>query len=266
MTSFQTVFAIFDATDVPGLIVQLNDWGRNIETAVSELRSATETAVSELRSAILEQGARTEAATAELNRAVLMQGGDLATLRDGLVLMEQHTAGISQFGNQAVAELDVLMKAFRAELVLSKTEQQQLRFQEAEALKTELRAFVAQVETRFAAVEAEVNNFKTRPLAPDAATDQDPWWTRKDPWWQQSPQDKPQAPWSGGAGAASPPENEKRVNFAMDVDDSPSPTPAGPPGVSPEWQPAWMYDSWGFSEPQGWQPRSTTWQPRWSEQ
>ena len=46
MTSFQAVFAIFDATDVRSFIVQLNGWGRNIETAVSELRSATETAVS----------------------------------------------------------------------------------------------------------------------------------------------------------------------------------------------------------------------------
>ena len=166
-----------------------------------------------------------------------MQGGDFATLHDGFVLMEQHTAGISQFGNQAVAELDVLMKAFRAELVLSKTEQQQLRFQEAEALKTELRGFVAQVETRFAAVEAAVTNLEANPPAPAAVTGQDPWWTRRDPWWQ------PQEPWSGGASAASPPEKEKRVSFAMDVDDSPSPTPAGPPGVSPEWQPAWMYDS-----------------------
>ena len=240
MTSFQTVFAIFDATDVPSFIVQLNDWGRNIETAVSELRSATETAVSELRSAILEQGARTEAATAELNRAVLMQGGDLTTLRDGLVLMEQHTAGISQFGNQAVAELDVLMQAFRAELVLSKTEQQQqLRFQEAEALKTELRGFVAQVETRFAAVEAAVRNLEASPPAPAAVTGQDPWWTRRDPWWQQGSQGTPQepsqsathwaqqVPWSGGAGAASSPPN-----FAMDVDDSPLSAPPGPPGVS----------------------------------
>ena len=183
MASFQAVFAIFDATDVPSFIVQLNDWGRNIETAVSELRSATETAVSELRNAFLEQGARTEAATAELNRAVLMQGGDLATLRDGFVLLEQRAAEITQYGSRTVAELEQIMTAFRAELVLSKTEQQQLRFQEAEALKTELRAFVAQVETRFAAVEAEVNNLKTRPPAPDAAPGEDPWWTRKDPWW-----------------------------------------------------------------------------------
>ena len=75
------------------------------------------------------QGAQTEAATAELRGAVLMQAGELTTLRDCLVLMEQRAAGITQFGGQAVAELDVLMQACRAELVLSKAEQQQqLRF------------------------------------------------------------------------------------------------------------------------------------------
>ena len=61
-----------------------------------------------------------------------------------------------------MAELDVLMQAFRAELVLSNAEQQQLRFQEAEALKTELREFVAQVEARFVAVAAAVGNFEAR--------------------------------------------------------------------------------------------------------
>ena len=89
MTSFQGTFEIFNATDVPGLRAQMNEWGGNLETAVSELRGA-----------------------------VLMQAGELTTLRDGLVLMEQRAAGITQFGGQAVAELDVLMQAFRAELVL----------------------------------------------------------------------------------------------------------------------------------------------------
>ena len=98
MTSFQEAFDIFNATDVPGFTAQMNEWGGNLETAVSELRNA-----------ILMQGAQTEAATAELRGAVLMQAGELTTLRDGLVLMEQRAAGITQFGGQAVAELDVLM-------------------------------------------------------------------------------------------------------------------------------------------------------------
>ena len=128
MTSSQAIFAIFDATDVPNLTFQLNDWGGTIETTVDRLRSTTETAVSELRSAterLFEQGARTEAAAAELNRAALMQGGDLTTLRDGFILLEQRTAEITQYGNRTVAELEQIMTAFRAELVLSKTEQQQ---------------------------------------------------------------------------------------------------------------------------------------------
>ena len=172
MTAFQDAFVIFDAADIIGFAAQMNDWGSNIESAVSELRNA-----------LLVQGAQ----ATELRGAVLVQTCELTILRDGLVLMEQRATGMTQFGNQAVTELDAMMQAFRAELVLSKAEQQQLRFQEAEALKTELRGFVAQVEKSFAAVEAAVRNLEASPPAPAAVTGQDPWWTRRDPWWHQGP-------------------------------------------------------------------------------
>ena len=156
MAAFQHAFPIFNADDVPGLASQLNDWGGNLETAVSDLRTA-----------------------------ILLQSGELQTLRDGLIVMEGAHARVQQFGSHAVAELEVLMHAFRSALVLSKSEQvasgealkeelrvftghlqakflevetvqQQFRFQETEALKTELRALVAQLEARFAVMDAAV--------------------------------------------------------------------------------------------------------------
>ena len=104
MTSFQEAFDIFNATDVPGLTAQMNVWGGNLETAVSELRGA-----------------------------ILMQGAELEAIRNGFVLIEQRTEQVTQFGGKAVAELDAIMTAFRAEIVLNKSE----RVAEGEALKGE---------------------------------------------------------------------------------------------------------------------------------
>ena len=61
MTSFQEAFAIFDAIDVLGFAAQMNVWGRNLETAVTELRGA-----------------------------ILMQGAELEAMRNGLAA---HRAG-----------------------------------------------------------------------------------------------------------------------------------------------------------------------------
>ena len=87
MASFQEAFAIFDATDVLGLAAQMNVWGGNLESAVSELRSA-----------------------------VLMQVAELEAIRNGLALIEQRAEQVTQFGGKAVAELDAVMTSFRAEI------------------------------------------------------------------------------------------------------------------------------------------------------
>ena len=50
---------------------------------------------------------------AELRNAVLMQGAELEKRRNGLILMESAQTRVQQFGSRAVAELDVLMQAFR---------------------------------------------------------------------------------------------------------------------------------------------------------
>ena len=105
MTSFQEVFAIFDATDVLGFTAHMNDWGGNLETAVSELRSA-----------IFMQGAQTEAAVSELRGAILIQGAELEAMRNGFARLEQRTEQVEQFGGKVVAELDAIMAAFRAEI------------------------------------------------------------------------------------------------------------------------------------------------------
>ena len=190
-----------------GRLVQLNGWGAHVETELTA------------------RSAQTESADAELRGAVLLQAAELQTLRDGLVLMEHCADRATQFGSQAVAELHMLMQAFRAELVLSKTEQQQLRFQEADALKTELREFVTQVEARFGTVEAAVGDFPAAPATAASSTTSD----GQDPWCSRCASPKP---WSGGAGAASPPQSGQFAHFAVGVDNNSSPAQAGPPGFS----------------------------------
>ena len=85
MTSFQDAFVIFDATDVFGFAAQMNVWGGNLETAVSELRGA-----------------------------ILMQGAELEAMRNGFALIEQRAEQVTQFGGKAVAELDAIVTARRS--------------------------------------------------------------------------------------------------------------------------------------------------------
>ena len=250
--AFANEFALFNATDLNSFIAALNEWGSNQEHLVSESRGA-----------------------------LMVYGAELEQLRNNFILMESAQTRIQQIGSQAVAELDVLMSAFRQELVLSRSEQtaageafkeelrvltgqlqakfleveagqQQARHQETEALKTELRTLVGQLEARFLTVEATLGNLAARPPAPATAAGQDPWWGRS--------AGASQEPWSGGAGAANQPAT-RRDHIDQAAEDSASDeltrAGAGPPG---------------FSGPQGWQPRSSeatnwgsTWQPRWSE-
>ena len=113
----------------------------------------------------------------------MVLAAEVEQLSNRVIQMESAQTRIQQIGSQAVAELDVLMGAFRQELVLSRSEQtaageafkeelrvrtgqlqakfleveagqQQARHQETEALKTELRTLVGQLEARFLTVEA----------------------------------------------------------------------------------------------------------------
>ena len=102
-------FAIFAATDIPSLVMELNAWGANIEQISSELRGAI------------------------VNGAV-----DVEAIRNGLALIEMRTEQVTQFGGKAVAELDAIMTSFRAEIVQNKSE----RIAEGESLKGELRQLV----------------------------------------------------------------------------------------------------------------------------
>ena len=202
--AFANEFALFNATDLHGFIAALNGWGSNQEHLVSENRGA-----------------------------IMVYGAELEQLRNNFILMESAQTRIQQIGSQAVAELDVLMSAFRQELVLSRSEQtaageafkeelrvftgqlqakfleveagqQQARHQETEALKTGLRTLVGQLEARFLTVEATLGNLAARPPAPATAAGQDPWWGRS--------AGASQEPWSGGAGAANQPAT-RRAHF-----------------------------------------------------
>ena len=136
MTSFQEAFAIFDAIDVRGFTAQMYVWGGNLETAVSELRGA-----------------------------ILIQGAELEAMRNGFALIEQRTEQVTQFGGKAVAELDAIMTAFRAEIALNKSE----RVAEGEALKGELRQLVEHLQAKFLEVEGAIRTL-TATAASAAAT------------------------------------------------------------------------------------------------
>ena len=144
MTAFRDAFVIFDATEITGLVAQMNNWGGNLETAVSELRGA-----------------------------ILMQGAELEAMRNGFALIEQRTEQVTQFGGKAVAELDAIMTAFRAEIVMNKSE----RVAEGEALKGELRQLVEHLQAKFLEVEGAIRTL-TATAAAAAATGP----SRQDPW------------------------------------------------------------------------------------
>ena len=120
MAASQNVFASITADDIPGITSQLNDWGNNLTSSITELRSA-----------------------------ILLQTGELQNLRDGFIVMEGIQARAQQFGSQAVAELDVLMQAFRFEFVLNKSEQTAT----GDTLKEELRSLTGHLQSKFLEVE-----------------------------------------------------------------------------------------------------------------
>ena len=184
---------MFSATDIQGFNAALNKWGAHAGHLITEVRNA-----------------------------VLLYGADPEVFRNGVTRLEQRTETLSGVGGRAVAELYVIMSAFRAELVLSKNEQQQARFQEAEALKGELRKLVARLEARFPAVDAAVGGVAARTEAIAAATArQDPWWLRD----QQRPQQT-----SG---------RQPVAHFALDVDADPSTATGQPPRRGPPGRPDW---------------------------
>ena len=87
-----TPFTIFAATDVPHLAEERNTWGVNLEHLLSELRGA-----------------------------VFMQGADTESIRNAVMLLDQRTEALDSVGSRAVTELDAIMVAFHAEIVVSKS-------------------------------------------------------------------------------------------------------------------------------------------------
>ena len=112
--------------------MQFKEWGAHVEMELSNFND------------------RSSGNHAELRNAVLMRSAELEKLRDGIVLMESARTRVHQFGSQAVAELDVLMGAFRQELVFNRSEHTAA----GEALKEELRVLTGQLQAKFLEVEA----------------------------------------------------------------------------------------------------------------
>ena len=114
-------FAIFTATDIPSLVTELNTWGASMENFTTEIRSA-----------------------------VVSTAVETETLRNGIALLEMRTEQIGSVGNQAVHEIEKIMAAFRAEIILNKQE----RLADGEALKAELRVLVSSVQAKFDAIDS----------------------------------------------------------------------------------------------------------------
>ena len=113
-------FAIFTAKDIPSLVTELNAWGAGMENFTTEIRSA-----------------------------VVSTAVETETLRNGIALLEMRTEQIGSVGNQAVHEIEKIMAAFRAEIILNKQE----RLADGEALKAELRVLVSSVQAKFDAID-----------------------------------------------------------------------------------------------------------------
>ena len=79
-------FAIFAATDIPSLVMELNAWGANIEQLAAELRGA-----------------------------IVHGAVDIEALRNGMALLEHRTEQIGSVGTRAVNEIETIMTAFRAD-------------------------------------------------------------------------------------------------------------------------------------------------------
>ena len=216
-------FAIFAATDIPSLVVELNGWGANIEQLAAELRGA-----------------------------IVHGAVDIEALRNGMALLEQRTEQIGSVGTRAVNEIETIMTAFRAELILSRGE----RLSDGEALKAKLRVLVAQVRTKFVEIDTaaaaaaaataarlEVES-AVRTLTATAAAAASTIHSEDDPWFRQRAAASQQRAASVGPTRA-----------AMDADDSNSSqlqAQTGPPGIS-----ATPVREWNDSELQAW--RSKDW-------
>ena len=210
-------FAIVVVTNIPSLVVELNGWGAHIEQLAAELRGA-----------------------------IVHGAVDNEARRNGMALFDQRTEQIGSVGTRAVNEIETIMTAFRAELILSRDE----RLSDGEALKAELRVLVAQVQAKFVEIDTaaaataarlEVES-AARTLTATAAAAASTIHSEDDPWFRQR-----------AAASQQRAANVGPTCVAMDADDSTSSqlqAQTGPPGIS-----ATPVSQWNDSEWQAWRSR-----------
>ena len=165
-------FDIFDATIVEGLSEQMNVWGSNLETSTREFAlqqgAQIETAIlqqgAQMEAALRQQSAQLETIVYDLKSAFLTQATEMETIKNGTIRLEMRTDQLEMYSGKAVAELDVIMTAFRAELVKSQAE----RAAEGEALKGELRQLVADLQAKFLEMEGAIGTLTATAAAATA--------------------------------------------------------------------------------------------------
>ena len=204
-------FAIFTAKDIPSLVTELNAWGASMENFTTEIRSA-----------------------------VVSTAVETETLRNGIALLEMRTEQIGSVGNQAVHEIEKIMAAFRAEIILNKQE----RLADGEALKAELRVLVSSVQAKFDAIDSAASaatasrlqvEESIRALKATAAAAASAARDVADPWFR--------------GGQTAPRDASRAVEpsqFAMDEDDTGSSSQARtrPPGISAAPAQRWTDSEW----------------------
>ena len=132
-------------------------------------------------------GVNIERMVSEACNAVLLRGSEMEHVRNAIVLLDQRIEALSSVGSRAVAELDAIMTAFRAEILQNKTKHKSEVLACGEALKSELRVLVEQLQLKFL---EDGGTIRTLTATVAAAASTVP--SRQDPWFrpgQPAPQD-----------------------------------------------------------------------------
>ena len=104
-------------------------------------------------------------------------GAGTENMRNAVMLLDQRTATLGSVASCAVAELEAIMAAFRAEIMQNKTKHNSEVVACGEALKAELRVLVEQLQLKFLEVEGSI-----RTLTASAAAAASTVPSRRDPW------------------------------------------------------------------------------------
>ena len=95
-------FSAFSAHEITDIVQELSDWGPDIERSFGHSGIAL---------------AAFRAGIKQFNGTIVLQGAEEADQQTTLIRFDQSQAQVMQYSNCAVEELNVIMGAFRAEIL-----------------------------------------------------------------------------------------------------------------------------------------------------